>query len=334
MRIDRVDKIFSDGRHNAFTSIDIWKGKYYIVFRSADSHAAPHEGSGNEDMAPGHITLLESEDARSWSSSVVMDTKWDDRDPKLLATRDRLYVFDTCLHGEGYRDGSQETLVSYTEDGRDWSSPVSAYQYNYGFWKPKKHADVCYVAADVDDSLPGAPMAERGRVELLRSEDGLHWQPVSIITQGNRCTETSLVFLKDDSLLAINRQSTLSRILSISRPPYTQWARFGVKSSFGIQGPAAELVGDTVVVSCRVHNKDFPDEQPGEARTGLFILDMGSGALRWQTNLPTQWGCDVSYAGILPVGDDRALVSYYDGQMYEEGVPKQSDIMLATIEVR
>ena len=106
MRIEKVDKIFSDGRHNAFTSIEFWKGKYYVAFRSADSHASPHEVGGDTDLASGHITLLESADAKEWSSSVVMDTQWDDRDAKLLATADRLYVFDTCIHGEGYRDGS------------------------------------------------------------------------------------------------------------------------------------------------------------------------------------------------------------------------------------
>jgi hypothetical protein len=232
------------------------------------------------------------------------------------------------LHGDGYREASQETLVSYTEDGRNWSAPVSAYQYNYGFWKPKSHGGVYYVAADVDDSASGAPAKERGRVELLRSEDGLHWQPISIITQGNRCTETSLVFLKDESLVAITRQ----RVLSVSRPPYTQWSRLGPERPFSMSGPAAELVGDTVLVSCRVHRRDISDQQPGETRTGLFTLDVESGSLEWRMNLPTQWGGDQSYAGILPDGEKRALVSYYDGQMYQPGVPVQSDIMLATIE--
>ena len=32
--------------------------------------------------------------------------------------------------------------------------------------------------------------------------------------------------------------------------------------------------------------------------------------------------------------DDRDLVSYYDGELYEPGVPKRSDIKLATIQLR
>ena len=330
MYIEKVDNIFSDGNHNAFTDIDLWKGRYYVVFRSSDSHASPHEGVHNMNLSSGHITLMDSSDCRNWSSSVVFDTRWDDRDPKLLATKDRLYIFATCLHGEGYREASQETLASYTEDGCNWSDPVSAYRYNYGFWKPKKYKGAYYVAADVDDLSPGISLQHKGRVELLRSEDGLHWQSVSVISTGNSCTETAIVFLKDALLVAIIRQKMPMGVL-ISEPPYKDWTQMDGDSHFGIQGPAAELVGDTVLVSCRVRKSMFPDDQPGVARTAIFTLNVETGALQWQMNLPTQWGGDVSYAGILPVGDDRVLISYYDGEPYQPDVPQRSDIMLATI---
>ena len=53
----------------------------------------------------------------------------------------------------------------------------------------------------------------------------------------------------------------------------------------------------------------------------------------WHTNLPTEWGGDLSYAGILPLDDARFLLSYYDGELYEKGVPKRSDIKLAEIHI-
>ena len=321
MYIEKVNKIFSDGRHNAFTDIDIWKGKYYVVFRSADSHASPHEIGNPGKIGLGHITLLESHDGNEWSSSVIMDTQWDDRDAKLLST---------IMHGEGYRDASQETQVSYTEDGINWSDPVSAYRYGYGFWKPKKHDGFYYVAADVDQSPPNSSIEQKGRVELLRSTDGLHWQNVSVITEGNSCTETALVFLNNSSLVAVIRQKVPQGV-AVAKYPYTQWTRLLDVPEFGLQGPAVELVGDTVLFLCRVRKSILPDEQPGIARTGVFQLDVEIGTLEWQFNLPTQWGGDVSYAGILPIDCNRALISYFDGQPYEEGVTKQSDIMLATI---
>ena len=70
---------------------------------------------------------------------------------------------------------------------------VSAYRYNYGFWKPQTHVGL---------TPPN--------VEQL-------WQPVSVIVRSSRCTETELLFLADGSLLAFTRP----HYVSIARPPYT-----------------------------------------------------------------------------------------------------------------
>ena len=38
-RIKSIKKIYSDGRHNAFTDIEISKGAYYVSFRNAGTQA-------------------------------------------------------------------------------------------------------------------------------------------------------------------------------------------------------------------------------------------------------------------------------------------------------
>ena len=98
-------------------------------------------------------------------------------------------------------------------------------------------------------------------------------------------------------------------------------------------GPAAELIGDTVVVCCRGRKQEFPDDAPGQYRTSLLTLDRANMKLNWHTNLPTEWGGDLSYAGILPLDDERFLLSFYDGELYEKGVPKRSDVKLAEIRI-
>ena len=228
MTIKSTETIHSDARHNAFTSMVRWRDRYYVAFRSAGTHAATWEdGWGDVPDTSGRIMLLESADLRTWTPSVILDSEYDDRDPKLLATSERLYVFSTTIIGPARLTMPQETYLSFTEDGRTWCRPVSAYRYNYGYWKPQTHDGVHYVAADVDVTPPN--------VEELDQQ-------------------VDLLFLADGSLLAF----TLPHYVSIARPPYTTWSVAGAAPAErarehppGFSGPAAVQVGDTLVFSCR-----------------------------------------------------------------------------------
>ena len=134
LTIESTDTIYRDGRHNAFTSMVRWRDRYYVAFRSADTHAATWEDGWDDAPATyGKIMLLESADLRTWTSSVILDSQYDDRDPKLLATDERLYVFSTTIIGPARLTMPQETYLSFTEDGQTWCHPVSAYRYNYGY---------------------------------------------------------------------------------------------------------------------------------------------------------------------------------------------------------
>ena len=336
LTIENTETIYSDGRHNAFTSMVRWRDRYYVAFRSADTHAATWEdGWGDAPATYGRIMLLESADLRTWTPSVILDSEYDDRDPKLLATEERLYVFSTTIIGPARLTMPQETYLSFTEDGQTWCHPVSAYRYNYGYWKPQTHDGV---------SLRGCRRrhhaAERQQrdqqVELLSSVDGQLWQPVSVIVRSSHCTETELLFLADGSLLAFTRP----HYVSIARPPYTTWSVAGAAPADrarehppGYSGPAAVQVGDTLVFSCRTSSKHHPDDQPGDGRTGLFTIDPSDYSLTWHANLQTEWGGDQSYAGMLALDDRTLVICYYDGEPYRRGTPKRSDIKLATVSV-
>ena len=320
MRIEWVKKVFSDGRHNAFTSLVFWGDHYYLTFRSGDSHGGV-----------GHIVLLESSDLGTWCKSVPADTEFDDRDPKLLATPDRLLLYWVAM-SPSHDEGECRTLVSSTEDGETWVEPQPAYLPGYSLWKPKAHAGVFYVAADFDDAPPQAPPEKHGRVDLLCSEDGLTWSCVSTITEGNVCTETSLVFLPDDSLLAIARRNAAPNYpgLALAQPPYEEWRQ--TDGTLMLMGPAAEFVHGTIVVSGRVRAEEVessPDPDLGSVRTGLLTLDPEEMRLTWHANFPTQFGEDLSYPSIVPFGESGALISFYDGRTRQP----PSDIFLASIEL-
>jgi len=329
LALEYVDTIFSDGRHNAFTSICRWRDKYYVAFRSSSTHASPGDkGWKGSGLRGGHVKLLESADLKNWKALTIIDTERDDRDPKLLATEERLLAYATSI-GE---DGNQQAFVSWTEDGVHWRPPREVYERDYGFWQPKEHEGMYYVAADIDDSPSDTATADRGRVELLRSSDGIHWQAASTITEGNCCTETELVFLQDGRVLAIVRQN----LLAFARPPYVAWEDHKLDLRLGMPGPTAVQVGHDVLIVCRAlceEGKGLTDSLP-DCVPAIYVLNLRSMRLTRRMDLPTRWAGDVSYAGILLQGENRMLISYYDGGKYQVGVPKRSDIRLAAVRIQ
>ncbi|MEE3369722.1 MAG: hypothetical protein VX346_10305 [Planctomycetota bacterium] len=191
-----VQRIFSSNgkrNYNAFTSMTYWRDRYWVVFTQKTKHIA--------NPPDGRIILILSEDLRTWSAPILLpDAIGDDRDAKILATPDRLVVYNTPY--------PHESLVSHSRNGRDWTKPVPAYpagQRRRGrgtggaqFWKPKWLAGAYYVACDYTND----------RVDLLKSSDGIQWKYHATMMSGGQHprakhpTETAIVFLKNSCHLA------------------------------------------------------------------------------------------------------------------------------------
>jgi len=335
--LERVEKIYSDGKWNGRATIVLWKGRYYLFFRTGSRHDSPD----------GAIRMMHTESniPRQWSTSpyaaknyratvaagkpldpigpgpsatVVIDTPPDEHEAHILATPERLFAYTVV---EGSETGSVAgTMVSYTDDGTTWSSPEFVYEPGWSFWKPRSRDGVHYVTADV--------MTGNRRVELLSSTDGLDWKKVSTIAEG-ALTEVAILFLKDGTLLAVARQGWIYK----ADPPYTTWT--SRKQRTGIDGPALELVGETILASGRAAAANFPaDDQIGTRRTALFVVDPETLELKWKMNMLTQWGGDLSYLHILALDNRRAVMVWYDGQRYEPEIPKQADLFLAVLRLQ
>ena len=90
MTIKSTETIHSDARHNAFTSMVRWRDRYYVGFRSADTHAATWEdGWGDAPATYGRIMLLGSPDLRTWTPSVILDSEYDDREAEAARDEER-----------------------------------------------------------------------------------------------------------------------------------------------------------------------------------------------------------------------------------------------------
>ena len=344
--VEKTKKIYSspleDFKYCAWTDIAFWHGKYYIIFSRTIGHLGTPKNPG--------LVLIESTDLENWTEQVLPDyPNADDRDAKLFSTPDRLFAFQA-------HDPSN-TYTAYTEDGTNWSSWLKVYPNgpdgpNFQCWRPKEYNGTYYMACD--NTHTGS---DTKKINLIKSTDPymLDWQYVSTIMHDlpyprHMPSEPEIVFLKDGRCIAFIRLNgvespTFNSSLpgfAISSPPYKSWD-LTVGSTLRFAGPAIHRFGDTILVVSRGEVGpwpgcwDIPGEPPstpGKGREGrrmrtfVYTFDLKAKHLEFQAILPSELYFDSAYAGILPTGKDSAVVSWYDGDFWNE-----SNIWLAHLRI-
>jgi hypothetical protein len=313
----KVQKVYADGRHNAFTSLVNWQGQLYLAFRSGTRHVKP----GYPD---GEIRILRSGDGgQSWDQAALLSSPGlDMRDPKLLATTERLYV-----HCFGYRDAERrDAFVCYTEDG-DAFTPFerAVAEDNMVIWWPVQHAGGFYASG-----YRYHGNKKDIRSVLYRSDDGLGWRFVSVVHDVPWANESAMV-MEDDGVAAVlvrNDGQRLDPLASSGRPvlakagpPYVHWVTQELDQV--VQGFALHLLPDGYLVAGRVHDDD-------ETHTAIFFCD-GNRLTRLYA-VPS--GGDTSYPGIVREGS-RVWMSYYSShdESPSAEVPRPASIYLAEFDV-
>jgi len=292
-----VRALVADGKHNAFTAMVRWKDRYWLAFRKGTAH-----NSGD-----GDLVLLRSDDGKEWTEARRVNAAPDDRDPQMLATQSRLFLYDPAM------DGAKLTsFVTYTDDGETWTDPQPVYLPQYIFWKPLAKGDRFYATAHLK-SRDGTAR----HVHLITSGDALRWDKVSTIRGGNWESETTLWFAAPDRLVAFMRQKYGSPKATIleSSAPFSEWSerRAGPKI-FG---------GHAVCTFQRVTyllSRSLEGQQ-----TGTMIYTYEQGELHPYCALPS--GGDCSYPAAVQDGG-AMLVSYYSSH---EG---STNVYLARVPLR
>src|SRR5215217_4968303 len=74
-----VEKIWSEGKHNAFTDLLRWHDAWWCTFRESEAHVG----------GDGQIRVIKSADGQKWESAALIAEKDIDlRDPKFSVTPD------------------------------------------------------------------------------------------------------------------------------------------------------------------------------------------------------------------------------------------------------
>jgi len=291
-----VRTVVSDGKHNAFTALVRWRDGYWLSFRKGPSH-----GYGKADLI-----VLRSTDGDHWAEHKRLNCLTDDRDPSFLATPERLFLYDVALEGT-----ELTSFVTFTDDGKAWSTPRPVYQQQYIFWKPIEHGGPFYATAHLKSHN-----AKERNVHLITSTDGLAWKKISKIRGGNSESETTLHFASDKKIVAFLRQkhgSPQSSILE-SMAPFEHWTE---------RPCGVHLAGHSVYTFAAVTYLFSRTRQ--DEKTGTMVYIYEDGRLHPYCRIPS--GGDCSYPCAVPMGEEM-LVSYYSSH---EGT---TDIYTARVPLR
>lgn len=302
IRITRARRIFSDGRHNAFTGIARFNQITYVVFRSASLHAS----------YDGQIVLVGSSDLNSWKEVTrLADAGFDYRDPKIVSFQNRLLVY----FGVRAQNGSLESRGCVLSDGRKFESPFVLEGIPAGswLWSIRSWRDKLYGCA----YTKGKGAYYHYEVSLYESGDGLQWQKLTDFPIYGG--ETAIDFDDNDTLWALVRDDTAGSIPVVCqlKPPYRE-----VSSTFRLpirlQGPMIKRLAGGCVIVCRRWN--IPGRR--NLRTDMFWLKDGR-ELQYVGTLPS--GGDTSYANWLDVEPGKAVLSYYSGHEHKMDQPCGQD---------
>ena len=308
-----AEKIWDNGMHNAFTSIEKFKGEYYITFREGETHIFDSKGN-----AEGKIRILHSKDGQKWEALPAIGKEgYDLRDPKFSITPDgRLMVI---IGGSIYRNkelvGSQPHVM-FSSDGRTFTEPqpvnVDPKYRTERDWLRRVtwHGGVGYSVSYGRNEQGQTPLY------LYSTTDGINYKHITSFNIDNFPNEATIRFLNDGRMAIMVRREQGDRecMWGVSAAPYTEWEWKKMGTFLG--GPDFIVLDDEHIVAGGRTLLGY------DAKTSLFV-GTKDGKFEQTVILPS--GGDTSYPGFVVVGDEL-WVSYYS--MHDS---KNASIHLAKI---
>lgn len=313
-----IRKIWDKSPNNDFTDLVRFKDQWFMVFREGTDHCSPD----------GKLRVLTSKDGDKWTSASQIayasqrQPEQDLRDAKLCVTPDGRLMLNTMVWLRPAVDGtSHQSLVYFSDDGRNWSGPCKIGDPNVWIWRATWHKGICY-GIGYRKVFKGTCKKIRTFLRFYKSADGKHWETVAaeIFKEGPPFgtrfyvfSETDSVFTGDDTCYTILRTDDYERddkLMSLwigkSRPPYTEWTwkDLGIHSG----GPAMmQLPDGRILAPIDPYWKNVPSK--------LCWVDVENGRLRPFLTFPAKY--NLRYVGMV-LHDGLLWISYpskHNGKM-------------------
>lgn len=303
-----VTMISDSAAHNAFTDLIRFKKYFYCAFREAGAH---QPGDTADD---GTIRIIRSKKGDVWKSVATFKVaNYDMRDGKLSITPDgKIMVLMGCSEYIKGRLNKRLTHVSFSSDGLNFAEPQpvsidKTVRSNFDWIYSVTWVDTTGYAACYQINKPGGKWC----VWLLKTYDGIYYEPIISWDVGPRPNEARIRFTPDNRMIIIvRRESGGNGILGISPPPYTDWTWHDLSMKLG--GPNfLVLSNDKILIGSRIYSNQEIGQQIGRIsekdRTGIFLAN-DNGQVRKVLELPS--GGDTGYPGMV-IYKNYLYVSYY-----------------------
>lgn len=320
-----LDVMYSDGLHNSNSDMICWCGKFYLIHANSPFHFGSIRCK---------LFLWQSADGVKWEKIKEFTLLGEDiRDPKFAEINGQLFLYvlvNKDFFAEPYR-----TLFTRSRDGRNWTpfEPLREDAEGWLFWRPKTR--------DCIEWYVTGYWNEHGKSALFRSRDGIYWDLVSIIHEGDRSDETDFEFLPDGTIICIARLEVSDSwfghpdgctLIATAKPPYKEWNK--IKTSITrLDGPCLFSFDEKVFATGR---RDCSNEGPlwymgsifNKKRTSLWYVTPEG--LVWLTDFPSAG--DTVYGGVAMRGEN-IYFCYYSSPITKDypwivGMLGKTDILM------
>jgi hypothetical protein len=285
--IVNVSKIWDEAPHNAFTDLVRFKDQWYCAFREGKAHVSKL----------GKLRVLRSANGEKWESAALLEhPEYDLRDAAISVTPDGRLMISGGAQQATKNSHPTGTVVSFSDDGADWTPPQVVFPLGQWLWRVTWHGDKAYGFAYA--AGPG------GKYSLEVTADGVHFDEVPLADQppaGGRLTEARIRFDDDGTAYCLQRRDGApnSALWGKAAAPYRDWRWQDMGMYFGgpnfIKTPDGDFVGAGRIIE-------------GPARTDVTWINPETGEMVSLLTLPS--GGDCSYPGMV-WHNDLLWISYY-----------------------
>lgn len=289
-------------RYAAFTALTIYDDTFYCAFREAGSHV---DFSG---VDVGHIVALQSKDGKNWQKYGVIDCPgYDLRDPQFFVDAEKhLNLLIEKVKYENNKAIIRESCFVELSDKHSNLVPRPISFDNNIKW------NWLWNVNNINGALYGFTYAPN--FALYKSVDGRHYNYVSTPELNDEPTESAIIDLDKNTLLAVVRQSEFAAIgKSHDNGETWHWK----KSEHRIACPKMIHFNDEIIMAGR-----NTDKQP---HTSIYLYNDETDDFEVILDLPDSNDC--SYPGIVEK-DGYLYISYY-----HSGNNTHSDIYFAKVKI-